>query len=92
MESINFLWNIFMTGDKIKQKIKAKGFTLRSVAEAMEITPQNLQQLLRADVHVNTDTLERVAKAIDEPISYFYDEREVWLLRQLVKLVEAKNK
>lgn len=80
-----------MTGDKIKQKIKAKGYTLRSVAEAMEITPQNLQQLLRANIHVNTDTLERVAAAIGEPISYFYDEREVRLLRLLVELIEKEG-
>lgn len=80
-----------MTGDKIKQKIKAKGLTLRAVADAMGESPQNLQQLLRPNVHVNTDTLERVAKAIDEPISYFYNEHEVRLLRQLVKLIESEK-
>lgn len=97
---INLNWLIMGEGDMLTSESEHSVSTLHSLhslfetreAEAMEITPQNLQQLLRADVHVNTDTLERVAKAIDEPISYFYDEREVWLLRQLVKLVEAKNK
>ncbi len=81
-----------MIGKVIKQKIKAKGITLRAVADAMGESPQNLQQLLRSNMHVNTETLERVAKAINEPISYFYDEYEVRLLRQLVKLIESKNK
>lgn len=80
-----------MIGKVIKQKIKSKGFTLRAVADAMGESPQNLQQLLRANVHVNTDTLERVAKAIDEPISYFYDEYEVRLLRQLVRLIKNEE-
>lgn len=80
-----------MTGDKIKQKIKAKGITLSSVAEAMGESPQNLQQLLRTNMHVNTETLERVAAAINEPISYFYDEYEVRLLRQLVRLIKNEE-
>jgi transcriptional regulator with XRE-family HTH domain len=77
-----------MIGSEIKEKIKAKGFTLRYVAEKMGTTPQNLQQLLRADMHVNSDTMERVARAIGEPISYFYEEEELILLRRLIQIIK----
>lgn len=80
-----------MKGSEVKKKIKSKGYTLSSVAEAMGTSSQNLQQLLRADAHVNTDTLERVAKAIEEPISYFYEEEELRLLRKLIYIIRSEK-
>lgn len=93
-----------MDSKRIKEKIRAKGVSLRQVAEKIGITPQNLQMRLSVK-SLSVETLELVASALGESVSYFYNElpiltiedyAEVCALRTeveyLKKLVTEKDK
>ena len=63
-----------MKGSTIKQKIIDKGFSLSDVADLLGVTKQNFYTIAVNNDNVKTETLERIAAAIGEPVSYFYNE------------------
>ena len=65
-----------MTGQHIRKKIKEKGYTFRSIAQAMGESDQNLRRLLLSD-NIKTETLERVAAAMQVPVAYFYEQQPI---------------
>lgn len=60
-----------MNGVEIKKILTDNGFVLAKVASKMGISPQNLNNLLSAD-DVKTGTMERICRAINETIYFFY--------------------
>ena len=60
-----------MTGKRVKEILKERGYKLASVAESMGIIPQNLQSLLNVD-DIKTGVLERIADAINENVLIFF--------------------
>lgn len=84
-----------MTGKEVKAKIKAKGYKYAEVARVMGRSKQNFAMLVRNDAPVSTTTLEMIARAIGEPVSYFYDEdmaQEIARLRVEVRNLQIKLK
>lgn len=79
-----------MTGTTIRAKIKEKGMTLKSVADALGIPPQNLQMLLRPK-DISTSTLESIARAINMPVSYFYNEYPILRIEDYAEIELLKR-
>ena len=81
-----------MTGAQIKAKIKAKNIPLKEVAERMGISRQSFTLSLRAKNSVTTAFLERVAEAIEEPVSYFYNELPIYTVEDYAKIQALRDK
>lgn len=79
-----------MTGEQVRQKIRAKGFTYSHVARAIGESPQNLRVLLAGD-NVKSETLERIAAAMAVNVAYFYNEQPIFTMADYVEY-ESKQK
>lgn len=79
-----------MTGEEVKRLIKAKGFTYRSIADAIGETPMNLHQLLSSK-DVKSGTLERIAVAMGEDVAYFYGKKPIYSLEEYVKVAAQQQ-
>lgn len=64
---------LIMEGLRIKGILRAKGVSLSEIAEKLDTSLQNLSAALRKD-DIKTSLLEKIAVAIDEPVSFFYGE------------------
>lgn len=79
-----------MRGTDIKARIKAKGITLREVAARMGESPQNLHgYLLSGDVR--SSVIERIAGAIGESVSYFYNELPILSMEEYDRVKKLEN-
>ena len=63
-----------MRGIDVKKKLQKSGFSLKVVADLMGETPQNLNSMLNAQ-DIKTGVLERIAKAINKNLYFFFDEK-----------------
>ena len=81
-----------MSGEELKAKIKAKGFSLCEIAQRLGETPQNLQGWLKCK-DVKSGQIERIAKAMGESVSYFYNEQPLYSVEDYVrvKILESEN-
>lgn len=79
-----------MTGEQLRKKIKSKQRSFKSVAEAIGETPQNFQNMLNA-ADVKSGTLERVAQALGEPVSYFYEELPIVSMEDYAEYISLKK-
>lgn len=79
-----------MTGEEVKKLIKAKGFTYRSIADAIGETPMNLHQLLSSK-DVRSGLLERIASAMGENAAYFYGKKPIYSLEEYVKVASQQQ-
>jgi transcriptional regulator with XRE-family HTH domain len=61
-----------MTGNYVKNKLKASGFKLVDVAVKMGITPQNLEGKLKSN-DIKVGVLESIAKSINKSVYFFFD-------------------
>ena len=62
-----------MTGDYLKNLILSEGYTINKMAELIGVAQPNLVMLLRHE-DVRTGLVEKVAKAMGKPLSFFYGE------------------
>lgn len=62
-----------MKGTDLKDKLISLGYTMTYIAEKLDIAPQNMNSWFRAD-DVRSGTIEKLAKVLDIPVSYFYGE------------------
>lgn len=60
-----------MTGATLKERLNATQYTLAEIARKMGIKPQDLNALFNVQ-DTKTGTIERLSKALDMPISYFF--------------------
>ena len=58
---------------KIKVLAKKRGTTINDLAKQLGMTPQAIHLMVREN-STKTDTLERIARMIEVPISIFFDE------------------
>lgn len=79
-----------MTGEQLRHKIKSKRRSFKSVAEAIGETPQNFQNMLNA-ADVKSSTLERIAEALGESISFFYEELPIISLQDYAEFISLKK-
>lgn len=79
-----------MTGDRVRQKIKEKGFTFHSIAQAIGESDANLRCMLLVK-DVKSGTLERIAKAMGENVSYFYEEHPVFSIEEYAAIYSLKK-
>lgn len=79
-----------MTGAHLRKKIRAKGFTFQQIADAIGESKQNFSRMLSTD-NIKTETLERIASAMGESISYFYNEQPIFSLAEYVEY-ESRRK
>ena len=63
-----------MKGIDVKKKLQNNGFSLKFIAESMGETPQNLNSMLLAQ-DIKTGVLEKIAKAINKNLYFFFDEK-----------------
>jgi len=63
-----------MTGIEVKKKLQNNGFSLKTVADLMGETPQNLNSMLSAQ-DIKTGVVERIAKAINKSLYFFFEEK-----------------
>ena len=61
-----------MKGIDVKIILQKNGFALKDIAASMGETPQNLNAMLKVE-DIKTGVLERIAKAIDRDILFFFD-------------------
>lgn len=62
-----------MDGRHLKRKLLEAGTTQKDLATFLGITAQSLSSVLSAK-DVKSGTIERIAKALNLPVSFFYDE------------------
>lgn len=79
-----------MTGEQLRKKIKSRKRSFKSVAEAIGETPQNFQNMLNAS-DVKSGTLERIAKALGEPVSFFFEELPIVSLEDYADYIALKK-
>ena len=79
-----------MTGDKVRQKIKEKGYTFHSIAQAIGESDANLRCMLLVK-DVKSGTLERIAQAMGENVSYFYEEHPVFSIEEYAEIYSLKK-
>lgn len=79
-----------MTGEQLRKKIKSRKRSFKSVAEAIGETPQNFQNMLNA-ADVKSGTLERIAEALGESVSYFYEELPIVSMEDYAEYVSLKK-
>lgn len=61
-----------MRGDQVKKILIESGYVLKDVAEILGESPQNFQSMLSA-VDIKTGVLEKIAKAINKNLYFFFD-------------------
>ena len=64
-----------MRGIDVKKKIIESGVSLKEVSDKMNVSPQALQNILKAS-DMKVGTLFRIAKAINKNIYFFIEEYE----------------
>jgi hypothetical protein len=64
-----------MKGEQVRTRLLSSGYVLKNIAAAMNETPQNFDMLLRAK-DIKTGTIERICRAINKTIDFFYDTDE----------------
>ena len=78
-----------MTGKELKSKLrqacKDKGITLAAIAAKLGMHRQVLEERLQVKV-VSTSTLELLAEAIGESVSYFYNELPIFSIEDYVEV------
>ena len=78
-----------MTGKELKAKLrkacKDKGTTISAVAAQLGMSRQTLEERMRVNV-VSTTTLELLAQAIGESVSYFYNELPIFSIEDYVEI------
>lgn len=78
-----------MTGKELKTKLrkacKDKGITLTAIAAKLGMHRQVLEERLQVKV-VSTSTLELLAEAIGESVSYFYNELPTFSVEEYVEI------
>ena len=76
-----------MTGAQIKDKLIEAGYKLSDIAQSMGISPQSLHKFLLVE-DIKTGVLERIAKAINQNISFFFEggekEEEIKLTNEII--------
>lgn len=70
---LNLVKVITMTGNTLKKMILAEGLSVAEVARRLGTTQQNLTCSLSKE-DIKTGLLERVAEAMNRPLSFFYGE------------------
>lgn len=70
---LNLVKGITMTGNTLKKMILAEGLSVAEVARRLGTTQQNLTCSLSKE-DIKTGLLERVAEAMNRPLSFFYGE------------------
>jgi transcriptional regulator with XRE-family HTH domain len=79
-----------MTGTHLRKKIRAKGFTFQQIADAIGESKQNFSRILSTD-NIKTETLERIAAAMGESVSYFYNEQPIFTLMEYTEYESRKR-
>lgn len=70
-----------MTGEQLRGKIKATGLSISEVARKLGTGHQNLIQALAAQ-DVKTGLIEKLSRALDLPLSYFYEPEPKTIINQ----------
>lgn len=60
-----------MRGIELKEKLKTSRYSMAEIAGKMGVSPQNLNSVFQSE-DVKSGVLERLAKALDVPLAYFY--------------------
>lgn len=74
-----------MTGKQLKEKIKQKGIKYSALAERLGVVPQQVHQYFNTP-NISTEVLERIADAMGESVSYFYNEQPVFTIEDYAKI------
>lgn len=64
-----------MVGEKIKQLITVSGKSVENIAEALNMSPQNLYKMLKKD-SIDTKHLSKLSKLLNVPIDFFFDDTQ----------------
>ena len=62
-----------MTGEHLKNLVLSEGYTINKMAELIGVAQPNLLMLLKHE-DVRTGLVEKIAKAMGKPLSFFYGE------------------
>lgn len=79
-----------MTGKQLKEKIKQKGIKFTTLADMLGVAPQQIQQYFNTP-NISTDVLERIADAIGESVSYFYNEQPIVTIEDYAKISKMEQ-
>jgi transcriptional regulator with XRE-family HTH domain len=76
---------------KIKKRCDEIDISIRSLSAKIEMSEQNLHKCIR-DSRIEAGVLEKIAKVLDVPISYFFDEVEPVHNAKDSEIVEIQRK
>lgn len=79
-------------GEKLREYRKLRGMTQEQLAEAIDVTFQQIQKYESGHTRLNTDKLQAVVQALDIPVSALFDEAcrdECLLSEQEQRLVKG---
>ncbi len=71
--------------EKVKEYMRLKNIPHTTLAEKLNTSNQNISRILNSD-DLKVSTLEKIAKALDLPIKYFFDDD----LKEVIELEEIK--
>lgn len=63
-------------GKIISRRRRELGFTQEILAERIAVTSQQVQRYEYGTNRLNVDNLQRIAKALDVPVAYFFCEQD----------------
>ena len=67
---------LIMVGEKIQKIRKQKGLTQAQLADSINKNPNLLSRWERGEVKINAENLEKIAQALDVPISELYEKED----------------
>lgn len=79
-----------MTGKQLKEKIKQKGIKYSVLAERLGVVPQQVHQYFNTP-NISTEVLERIADAIGESVTYFYNEQPIFTIEDYAKISKMEQ-
>lgn len=79
-----------MDGKALKYKILESGFSVQEIADKAGMKANNISGAFKS-ANLTTGILEKIAEAINKPISWFYEEFPEISMKQYKELINAKG-
>ncbi|MGA1846882.1 helix-turn-helix domain-containing protein [Deferribacter abyssi] len=79
-----------MFNEKLKNAIKFRNLTQKKIADILEISPSRLANYISGLREPDIETIKKLAKALNVPVSYFFDEIQLEDAEYIKKYTELK--
>lgn len=78
-------------GEQIKKRRKELGISQEKLAEALNVSYQQVQRYENGMNMLNTDKLQMVANSLDVPVAYLFEERKMMVAESLTPYLSSEE-